>query len=118
GGGDHVVQPLERVARDLRRVVHQREVVLEGSFPVEVLVQGLVLALPDVLDDVEDGRGHAAQLLQGLEPARSGSLRVTRASGPGSGALRTLQLTSGRVRKRSATWRSSRSIGSPFAGKR
>jgi hypothetical protein len=39
----HVVEALVRIARDLRRLANQRQVVLEGPLPGELFVRGVVL---------------------------------------------------------------------------
>ena len=51
-GQDHVVDALERRARDLGVVAHDLKVVLEAPLPVLVAKASQVLQLPDQLDDV------------------------------------------------------------------
>ena len=53
---DHVVDPLERVARDPRVLPNELEVVLEGAFPVEFLVLLRVLKVRDGAENI-DGLG-------------------------------------------------------------
>ncbi len=47
---DHVVHTLERVARDLRLVAHDLEVILEGTLPIQIPIQIVVLHFRDRID--------------------------------------------------------------------
>ncbi len=55
---DHVVDPLERVARDLRGLADELEIIFERPFPREVAVEVVVLHLGDLLDHPFGGFAH------------------------------------------------------------